>query len=251
MDKLILTKTLEGLSLTDKSVIIARQSKKIKDCSGGEIKKALAYILILLGETKWIKENTGSMALDIIIKSIYRAFGNVRIEEFTLAFDMAVDQKFSVNLSLYNRTFNSDFVAKVILAYLEYRKPSLKTENLLLNQREVEKTPDEKRKIAMDGIDEAFKKYKETGIMPGICAWMYIELENYGAINQSAELKLEIYANAKVKLEDNLKRDKTKADEFGIKDIVKRLQNIGEDAELKTIARELALQHYWDEIINK
>lgn len=253
-NKLVQQKHSISLSMDNKQIIEARRSKKIIKSTDAEIRSALAYILTLLGENAARILDFADLenpSCSVIIKSLRRAFPILKIEELKTAFDFAVDHKYEVNLSLYNRNFNSDFVATVIKAYQEYRKPTMKIEQLLIDARDHEPTPEEKQKIIMDGINESFEIYKETGKMPDVCAWMYIELEKSGTIVMLNELKREIWLKAQDILKSRLKGSLSSVHSIGIKEIAKRIENIGQDGELKSIARELALKHYWDEIINK
>ncbi len=251
MDKLVLSKSSITLSTENKSILKARKSKKLKDCSKEEIKAVITYIWALIGENlRKIPDFEGPLFL-VVYNSLLRALPHLRIDELRIAFEMAVDQKFECNLSLYNRSFNSEYMIKIVNQYLEYRKPALKLESKLLEAPEEVLTEIEKNEKVNQGILKAYENYKESKIMPPVCAWMYTELEASGRIIHSVEFKNEILVMAKEKLYNTLEALKTNKNFMEIKEILKKQQNIDCELALKTEARQIGLQIYWDEQIKK
>lgn len=251
MDKLVQLTHSVSLSMVDNQIIEARKSKKIIESTDAEIRSALGYILTLLGESA-VRildfADHKNPQCSVIIKSLRRAFPILKIEELKTAFDIASDGKFDLNLSLYNRTFNSEYISKVVNGYREFRKTSLVKEQKMLVAANPEPTTEQKQKIVEKGIKEAYEKYKESGILPKPCAWIYQELEKSGRISHSVEEKKQFYSQAQEKENNRLEALKKSSDFLGIKDILKEQQNINSN-KLKTIAREIALKSYWDEMI--
>lgn len=250
MANLITTKLSNGLSKVDNAIIESRKSKKIIECTDAEIREAIIYIMVLLGESaKSIKQFSESIAIQVVVKSTRRAIPHLKIEELKTAFNLASDQEFEIDLSLYGKTFNSEYISKVVKKYQEFRRPSIKKEHQMLEAPKPEPSTDEKQKIVNEGIQKAYEKYKETEIMPKTCAWMYQELENSGEIIHTVEEKKEFYLQAQQKESNRLEELKKTSDFIGIKRILKEQEIGGNENKLKTIARELALKSYWDELI--
>lgn len=250
MDNLITMKSSDGLSKVDNSIIQARRSKKIIECKDAEIREAIIYIMVLLGESaKSIKQFSESIAIQVVVKSTRRAIPHLKIEELKTAFNLASDQEFEIDLSLYGKTFNSEYIAKVVKKYKEFRKSAIVKEHKMLEAPKPEPTKTEKQKIVDEGIKQAYVKYKELGILPKPCAWIYQELENSGEIVHSVKEKNDFLRQAQQKENKRLEDLKSSSSFFEIKQILKQQEMGGNENKLKTIARELALKSYWDKQI--
>ena len=250
MSNLITTTSSNGLSKVDNAIIESRRSKKIIECKDVEIREALIYIMVLLGQNaKTIQEFSSTIAITVLIKSLRRGFPHLKIEELKTAFDLASDQSFEIDLSLYGKVFNSEYVAKVVKKYKEFRKSTIVKEQKMLEAPKPEPSEADKKKIVDEGIEQAYQKYKESGILARPCAWIYQELENSGTVVHSLEEKNHFYSQAKAKENNRLEELKKTSDFLGIKSILKMQEFGGNENKLKTIARELALKSYWDELI--
>lgn len=252
MDKLVRQTHSVSLSIDDRTIIKARESKKIIKATDEEIRSALGYIMALLGENAariLDFADYKNPSCTIVINSLRRAFPHLKIEELKTAFDVASDGKTDVNLSLYNRTFNSEFIAKVINAYREFRKSAIVKEHKMLEAPKPEPSEEEKKKIVDDYIKEIYIVYKDLKMLPQPCAWIYQELENSGEISHSVEEKKQFYLQAQRKENKRLEELKKTSDFIGIKRILKEQEIGGNENKLKTIARELALKSHWDKQI--
>ena len=252
MDKLVRQTHSVSLSMDDRQIIEARKSKKIIQSTDAEIRSALGYILTLLGESA-VRildfADHKNPQCSVIIKSLRRAFPNLRIEELKTAFDIASDGKFEINLTLYNRTFNSEYISKVVNGYREFRKTSLVKEQKMLEAPKPEPTEEDKQKYVDAGIKTAYINYKENGILPKPCAWIYQEIEKKNGFVHSVEEKKQFFSKAYQISFDRLELLKSTQSGLGIKDLVKRQNNLNGSDEIKSVAREIALKAYWDEMI--
>jgi len=97
----------------------SRQGTRILDCADRDIKETLAFIYVLLGinPDKYPK----GVSNTVLIGYMKTILGRYTLEEVRLAFEQAIAGKFEVELDLYDRTFNSLFLQRVMNAWSAYR----------------------------------------------------------------------------------------------------------------------------------
>lgn len=224
----------------------AMTSKRVALCNQKELEDKLKYIFTLVG----LKKLPDVIETKILIDFIIHDLKKFRLEEFVFAFKMAVKGDLNVDIDHYHN-FSVKYLCEVMNAYEQSEQRHKEIRDGKLNQlpQHAQKSDSEKQKAIDDDIRGAFEYYKKTNEMPLVCAWMYTELENSGAFVHAIEFKREIFLKAQDILKSRLKGPLSAKDSIGAKEIGKRLQNLEKDGELKSIARELGLKHYWDEQI--
>lgn len=235
----------------------AINSKRVNNCTEQELKDSLKYIFKLIGLIKLPDELEKKVIIDFMINDLKK----FRIDEFVLAFKMAVKGELyqtvngkDVPLSTdHYHNFSVKYLCSVMNAYenSERRHQHLQIEKFKELPQHAQKSDHEKQEAINDEILSSFEAYKKTKVMPFVCAWMYKELVKTGELNQSKELRKKIYSQAKNQLKVNLSNDKFTSNQFEVKAIENRLKTIDSDDQLNTIAREIALKHHWDEQIKE
>jgi len=252
--------TLPTLSEIDLTIIEAKRSKNIRYASADDILIALGEIMHDLGEqpdkiTSFIESDAATR----VIKNLKLMFPKIHIKELTLAFDLAAaeNEKFNVKLSLFNRSFNFEFIAKVLKAYLRFIEPTrrriAKEDFEIELSDEDQNTYDQKKlQIVKVGIENAYNHYVKTGKMPPACAWMYDHLKESGKIKFTEHEENEIkFGKAKDRLEKKLKDSYSELGRTDKKNLLDRLERLANDPELNTMFKQVALQIHWDRHINK
>lgn len=97
---------------------------KIVDAKNSDISNAIKYVILLLGTPK---EKMPTSLEMVLMQNYLRLYmKDILIDEIQIAFDLAVQKKFPVNLDLYGGTLSIKFVSDVLNAYLTYKKALLK-----------------------------------------------------------------------------------------------------------------------------
>jgi hypothetical protein len=114
-------KTLNSGYIVDSEIAEAFKGQKLNLLSPVTLKEKLAYIFTLLGITKY-PEKEEYMVIEDFIRSSYP---NYTIEEFVIAFKMAVQGKLDCSTEHYEK-FSPKFIGQVMAAYtrkaIEVRK---------------------------------------------------------------------------------------------------------------------------------
>lgn len=106
---------------------------KIGDAKNSDLTSAIKYIIALLGVAK--EKMPSSTEMLLILTYMRMHMKNVLVDEIRIAFDLAVAGKLKhttkkgnppLDLDLYGNTLSMKYVADVLNAYLEYKKPIIK-----------------------------------------------------------------------------------------------------------------------------
>lgn len=198
------------------------------------------------------KENKTAAPMVGMIFSIKKFYPNLKIYELKRAFDLALQGKFEVETSLYNKDFNFEYLTKIIKAYNQFMAPLRKKQQQSIDKIDDKSliSEDEKQKQVSEGIKKAYQSYKKTGIMPEVCSWMYIVLKNEGQINHSDDIQLQIDRESRETLKSLLEAKRKAINQNNVKEMTKRLQDIDNDPLLPGMKKKIGLKYYWDKLIN-
>lgn len=135
----------------------------LKDLKDGDIANLLKklYIMIGVGEHNILtgEENNS------LVYSIKSEFGNWTKQEIIYAFQLAIKgQLINVELSLYDKPFNTWYLSKILNQYkIQFRSKALAKHNqkIMDENEQKELTPDQKQKIIINGVLTCFERYKQ------------------------------------------------------------------------------------------
>ncbi len=120
-------------TLNQSQGLIVTSQIKIADAKNSDITNALKYVMLLLGTPE--RNIPSSLEMILIINFVRNYMKQIFVDEIRIAFDLAVAGKLSdptkkdrppLNLDLYGSTLSMKYVAYVLNAYLDYKKPLLK-----------------------------------------------------------------------------------------------------------------------------
>ena len=185
----------------------------------------------------------------ILIKYVFDNMSRWSIRDFVNAFTFGIQGKLDMDLTSYDK-FNPFYLEKVMQSYARFRMnhtPEFKqlTETTPL-------TEEEKRKEIEAGCVFAFEQFKAGKPLIDFGNITYLHLERIGAINLSYERKSEIYnkAESRYLYEQTLRANKTmKLMKHIVKNGLLNLENIEIKNRIKEIARHIALQEYFNHLI--
>jgi len=129
--------TLNNGLIVDNEIAEAFKGQKINLLSPVTLKENLAYIFTLLGITKY-PEKEEFMVIEDFIRSSY---SNYTIEEFVIAFKMAVQGKLECSTEHYEK-FSPKFIGQVMAAYTKKALEVRKMIKPVLNEIEIPKLSD-------------------------------------------------------------------------------------------------------------
>jgi len=93
---------------------------QIKNSRESQIRSALSDVFTLLGLSS--NEMPYDDGQRILVNFIQKSFPNIFISDINDSFVLAIKKTFEVDLSLYGRVFNSEYFARVMNGYLEYKR---------------------------------------------------------------------------------------------------------------------------------
>ena len=168
--------------------------------------RIITYLLSLLGinTTDGDGKHLHYMAVD---QYISENLTNLTYAEIRLAFNLFLQGEFSnyqqfKNQKIYNK-LDCIILAKVIEAYLEYKKTALKIYNSKLSKtiNQIEQnskyTESEKRKIVLQGCIDYFNYYKSNKTFMVGKLYVYDVLKEMNLLNQKRSHKLKVLERAK------------------------------------------------------
>jgi len=130
--------TLNNGYIVDNEIAKAFTGQKLNLLSPVTLKENLAYIFTLLGITRY-PEKEEFMVIEDFIRSSYP---NYTIEEFVIAFKMAVQGKLDCSTEHYEK-FSPKFIGQVIAAYTKKALEVRKMIKPILNEIETPKLSDD------------------------------------------------------------------------------------------------------------
>jgi len=122
------TKTGQSLSTVNKEkslstwIVSASKMPKVSDCKDAEIRKMIAYLMILVG----FKETPSDAETMVLVDFINSRLSKFSIEEFKVAFTLFIEGKLDITREHYN-SFSSIYLGRVMESYGRYRFNYLKT----------------------------------------------------------------------------------------------------------------------------
>ena len=130
--------TLNNGLIVDNEIAEAFKGQKLNLVSPITLKENLAYIFTLLGMTRY-PEKEEFMVIEDFIRSSYPKY---TIEEFVIAFKMAVQGKLDCSVEHYEK-FSPKFIGQVIAAYTKKANEVRKMTKLIVNEIEPPKLTEE------------------------------------------------------------------------------------------------------------
>lgn len=252
---------IEKLPIGSQKYIIAKQSTKINELKTGNAIKGIydiiAQSMINSGNKKDLED------IDLITniaESVYQLITTkhpyLTVDEFKIicfnGVSLEYGEFYGINLtsiSNWINSFKNDTKRKQAMHYWD---------NLIHLATVVEKTPEQKRQIIIDGLmslhnhlkpnyDEYGDKFKFD--MPIISHIFYDLLKELGLINFTAERKQEIYNRAKNKYEmDLIKAKNNPSIKFKQNDLELALLNLPKDRTFANVCKLEALRDYMSDI---
>ena len=111
-------------TLTHSKGLILTSQTNFGDAHNSEIIAAIKYIMVLLGTPK--ERMPASIEMMVIINYLRVYMAGTMVDELKIAFDLAVQKKYAVNLDLYGSTLSVNYLLNVLNPYFEYKKKLLK-----------------------------------------------------------------------------------------------------------------------------
>jgi hypothetical protein len=226
-------KTGQGLSTVNKEkslstwIVSASKMLKVSDCEEAEIRKMIAYLMILVG----FKESPSNAETMVLVDFINARLSKFTIEEFKVAFTLFIEGRLDIDREHYN-SFSSIYLGRVMESYGRYRFNYLKT-----HQNEVESIeettsygPADIEKL----IVEQFNRFIEKKTVFDFGSVQYRYLDGLGLIPFTKEQKKEFMRQAeKIYISQNTSL------------AGRVLSNDNKESAVIDIARLIALREYY------
>jgi len=230
-----------GLTLNVNNAI---KSPLVSDSPEEDIRKALAFVFVLIG----LREPPEGVAKTILINHIKSYMQNYRIDEFKVAFEMVVNGTIDVDVEHYGN-FNTAYLAKIMQAYKR------QTQKLIAKPKEKPLSPKEKRDIIIKGILYALELAKDGVWITDTGSPKYNYLEVYKIIKTPMIRKKAILKDAKAKYLEECRmkmitKPKTKdIIKEDIKSIVGDSMSKDTKAVIISYAKEMALNEFFQNCV--
>lgn len=184
----------------------------------------------------------------VLIQSMREAFGEWRISELENAFTLGLKGSLAIDMNLYNKPFNTVFLASLMKAYKVYIAPAIEMEK----SQPVEcfnPSIEDQKKIAQKAIDKCFDHFKATGNMLNFGNAVYNDLKD-----KFDYPDVEFEDRAKHILKSRMSRDLDRAVyKKGIQEAIEAIEagNIGngDEQRIKRIVCDLKLKRFFTELI--
>jgi hypothetical protein len=224
--------TLNNGLIVDNEIAEAFKGQKLNLVSPVTLKENLAYIFTLLGMTRY-PEKEEFMVIEDFIRTSYPKY---TIEEFVIAFKMAVQGKLDCSIEHYEK-FSPKFIGQVIAAYTKKATEIRKMIKPIVNEIEPPKLTDEQIVLFtqtewLNSTKNDFNKVFNADKVFGI-------LLKQGKLKFEPDEMLEII---KLVREDNLIK-MNKLVGLDAKEFSKKLKN---DDFIDTQCKKLALAKYFE-----
>ena len=234
-------------------VVVAQSGKKLAACSQHDLGILFKKILVIIGVSE--TNTPEKVEWDILLQIIPATFGNYTDKEVTLAFQLALQKRTNVDLSIYDKPFSLEYLSRVLSAYQKYKSPIMTDFN---KEQEQEMTEEQKQALSKRNIISTFQEYKDTGNVCDFGGMVHKNLHTMGLLQWTEIEILDLMNQAEEQLEAsykyNLQTAKDKAAHRYYKAIVEALPeclNTGEPLAVKRqVYRELSLKKYFRELID-
>jgi hypothetical protein len=254
---------IEKLPIGSQKYIIAKQTIKITELKTGNAIKGIYDIIAQSMINSGNKKDLEDIELITnIAESVYQLISTkhpyLTVDEFKLicfnGVSLEYGEFYGINLTTISnwiKSFNNDIKRKQAMHYWD---------NLIHLATIVEKTPQQKRQIIIDGLmslhnhlkpnyEQNKDKFKFD--MPIISHIFYDLLKELGLINFSSERKQEIYNRAKNKYEmDLIKAKNDPSIKFKQSDLESALLNLPKDRTFANVCKLEALRDYMYDILD-
>lgn len=117
-------------------IVSASKKPAISKCSDSDIRKMIAYVMILVG----FKEKPQEAETFVIMDFIKSRLGRFSIEEFKVAYTLFVEGKLDIQQEHYN-SFSSIYLSRVMDSYSRYRFNHLKDHRLAIEEEQEKVKP--------------------------------------------------------------------------------------------------------------
>lgn len=243
------------LSLSEKVLKVCKYEKIKTLTTADNIVKALQMVFVILGISKQNYPNENEFTF--LIKKIKENLSDFAPEEIILAFELAVNNKFESDLNLYDKSFSLNYLTQVLLAYRNFRFDVLKKEKQMKQTELFENHPPKEiqEQRLRHGTLSYFRLYRDNCLKNfddyGNARYNY--LDKLGVIPFTTERKNEIkkqaiekYRTELVNNSINISKPQQVRDEC--KKILKNFDNLKEENRITSIAKEMALKIFFDEL---
>ena len=235
------------------AVIQAKSGRLLAECGKEIITEILRKIFVIIGASE--SNIPKKEAENFIITMLPATFGNYTDKELILAFQLALQKRTDVDLTLYDKPFSLEYLSRVLSAYQKYKSPIMTDFN---KEQEQEMTEEQKQALSKRNIISTFQEYKDTGNVCDFGGMVHKNLHTMGLLQWTEIEILDLMNQAEEQLEAsykyNLQTAKDKAAHRYYKAIVEALPeclNTGEPLAMKRqIYRELSLKKYFRELID-
>ena len=243
----------------DKKIVKAYYDRKISTFFEAEDKnqqfqnlhKLLIKWCVLTGVKPMPLDEEMRMFVEYVAEHFYR-FSLLEIDN---AFNLATAGKLNVDPNHY-QSFNVIYISNILNAYVEFRgKYILDYRKKLEESQKVEPTEEEKTQLMIEGILEAFDRYKEEPYFNPFGWVSYDFLTRLGVINLSNEQKEDIKNKAIEMTIEELKYKKVetkhKSERKQISNLIEELINdkSGKQDVVIRNCKNLGLMCYYDYIL--
>lgn len=242
-------------------VIKAKQGKLIAECNDQELDQLFANIFLLIGVSE--KNALSDQQWSFLSANIRAIHGRWTKQEVILAFNLALQGKLTdVELSLYDKPFNLDYLSKIMNAYRRYKSPKICDYNSL-NLDSIKQTiPDNKQReqINRQNAINCFERYVLKGVIfdPGGTVFNFLSKKKVIKLTpeQVEQFKQLSIARHKMDLEQSRERSRAtgmKAESIKIGDCIKNYQSFSDTdkgkSELRIIYKELVVKRLFESLI--
>ena len=184
---------------------------------------------------------------------IFDNYPTYRVKEIDLAFDMAINEKIDVDLSLYGEEFSVKMVGKVLSKYRPFHNSLIsdhKTDSIQFTGDIINKN----KEVRLKWIDKILK-LKELTRLPDfkiedhhLLHRYYALLQAAGLLNFSNEEKIQIFEKARALKTSKQFKFKESVNQFKQKDLNAKIKEIAKSGSpAKTLAMKLAAVKYLKE----
>ncbi len=232
----------------------ACKEEPIRSYSRDEILQMLVMLMSFVGikPENYPDKLTKTMLVSYIIGHL----GDFTVNEFLIAFSLAVSGRLDVDVKHYN-SFDAIYLNRVMAAYSRYRYQILKSKTLMLQQGSNSLSEEEIEQIMREGILEYFQTYKQRKhrhLKPSI---FFDYLKKKKLLKYTADEAYRCYEQARELLvNENREIQKTTLSRSRQNELAADIRNLiegnqGIDQRVKDQAKVLILHRYFDELISQ
>lgn len=219
------------------------------------ISKTLKLIFVIVGLAE--RNYPEQLEFDYLKLKVQEYFKELTCQELILAFELAVQQKYEIDLKLYDKPFSLNYINDVITTYKKYKFDILKKEKM--KQKELfenQHPPKDIQEIRLkEGTLCYWRLYRDNYIkdFSDYGNAMYNYLDRIGVIPFTKERKSEIKKQAIEKyrtelINNSINISKPHQIRDDCKKILSNFDNLKEENRIISISKVMALQMFFDEL---